>query len=78
MARKKNGAGTPLEALIRSSVQQALTTWLSQRAMNATDDVMLQAFKDDEFRQDFLNIARRIARETLEQLGRRSGREGST
>jgi hypothetical protein len=67
---------TPLELLIQRSVEQALTTWLSLRAMAATDDVLREAFADDEFRQDFLTTARRVARETLERLEARQKDHG--
>lgn len=44
--------------------------------MAATDDVLREAFADDEFRQDFLTTARRVARETLERLEARQKDHG--
>jgi len=76
MARRKNGNGTatpttPLETLITRSVEEAMATWLSLKAITVTDDVLRDAFTDESFRQDFTAIARRVARETLERLGSR-------
>jgi len=68
---KKNGKRqTPMDELIRRSVEQALATWLAGQAVRATEQMARdELWGDEEFRREFLDVARRVARETLARLG---------
>jgi hypothetical protein len=69
MARRRNGNGTPLDTLVRDSVQAALVARLRVAAEQQGDLLGGEILKDEDFRQEFVELARRVARETLERLG---------
>ncbi len=70
MGTRKNGRQTALAQLIERSVEQALATWLAGQAVRATEQLARdELWGDEEFRREFLEAARRVARETLDRLG---------
>jgi hypothetical protein len=74
MARQRNGTGTPLDTLVRDSVQAALVARLRVAAEQQGDLLAGEILKDEEFRQDFVALARRVARDALDTLRTRRGR----
>jgi hypothetical protein len=74
MARRRNGNGTPLDTLVRDGVQAALVARLRVAAEQQGDLLAGEMLKDDDFRHEFLALARDVAREALETLRARRGR----
>jgi len=77
---KKNGRPRPepqqtaLEQLIRDSVQTALVTRLRLSAEQQGDELAREILKDEAFREEFVALARSVAREALELLRERQPR----
>jgi hypothetical protein len=70
----RNGkAKTVLEELVRESVQAALVTRLRLHAEQQGDELAREILKDDTFREEFVALARAVAREALEALRARRG-----
>jgi len=65
---------TALEQLIRESVQGALVTRLRLSAEQQGDELAREILKDDAFREEFVALAREVAREALELLRERQPR----
>jgi hypothetical protein len=77
MARRKNGKqATAMEELVRESVQMALVTRLRITAEQQGDELAREILKDDTFRNEFIALARDVAREALEVLRARRPANG--
>ena len=59
-----------LEAMIREGVEAAMVVRLRAAAEQAGEALAHELLADPEFRADFLALARRVAREALERLGK--------
>ena len=73
MARRTKPNGTVLETVIREGVEPALVARLRVAAEVEGEALAREVLADPEFRTEFLAIARRIARDALERLGKSSG-----
>ena len=72
MARreKKHQNGAGLKALIREAVQTAMIARLRAAGDEQGEGLARELLQDEEFRQEFLKIARDAAREAAEGLRR--------
>jgi len=68
MKPRRTGNGTPLHALVRDGVEAALVARLRVAAEQQGDLLGGELLKDEEFRSQFVALARDVARETLEAL----------
>jgi hypothetical protein len=74
MARRNGQQKTVLEDLIRDSVQTALVTRLRVSAEQQGDELAREILKDETFREEFVSLAREVAREALQLLRERKTR----